>query len=139
MPPTPALAASVSRQAGRNFKVACIPAGEHRLALVIGNGAYQAMALKNPVNDAKAMAATLQTLGFDAMMMTDASLRQMQQAIIAFGQKIQKGGVGLFYYAGPRPAGEGTQLPGADRCQHRLGTGRARRGHRGRPGDGADG
>jgi uncharacterized caspase-like protein len=74
--------------------------GEHRLALVIGNGAYKTTPLNNPVNDAKAMAATLETLGFEVMMMTDASLRQMQQAIIAFGQKIQNGGVGVFYYAG---------------------------------------
>jgi hypothetical protein len=37
-----------------------------RIALVIGNGAYtNAPPLKNPPNDARDMAATLKTLGFD--------------------------------------------------------------------------
>ena len=35
-----------------------------RLALVIGNSSYQNAPLKNPVNDAKDMAATLRTVGF---------------------------------------------------------------------------
>ncbi|MGD1987140.1 MAG: caspase family protein, partial [Desulfobacterales bacterium] len=35
-----------------------------RLALVIGNSAYQTASLKNPLNDAEDMAATLRKLGF---------------------------------------------------------------------------
>ena len=33
--------------------------GERRVALVIGNAAYDSAPLRNPVNDARAMAATL--------------------------------------------------------------------------------
>ena len=40
-------------------------ATEQRIALVIGNSAYSSGPLKNPVNDATDMAATLQKLGFD--------------------------------------------------------------------------
>ena len=39
---------------------------ERRAALVIGNSSYRVGALKNPVNDAQAVAASLRTLGFDA-------------------------------------------------------------------------
>ena len=37
---------------------------EKRIALVIGNGTYNASILANPENDAKAMADVLQKLGF---------------------------------------------------------------------------
>ena len=37
---------------------------EARVALVIGNGAYKDSPLKNPPNDARAMAAALKDLGF---------------------------------------------------------------------------
>ena len=41
---------------------------EKRLALVIGNGAYEhGGVLKNPVNDADLMATTLEYLGFDVI------------------------------------------------------------------------
>ena len=73
---------------------------EQRSALVIGNAAYTNAPLKNPVNDAKAMAATLQRLGYEAVLVTDASLRQMQQAILDFGETLKGGGAGLFFYAG---------------------------------------
>jgi caspase domain-containing protein len=43
------------------------PNPERRIALVIGNGAYQDFPLANPTNDAKDMADTLRTLGFDVM------------------------------------------------------------------------
>jgi len=39
-------------------------ATEQRIALVIGNSAYSSGPLKNPVNDATAMAAMLKKLGF---------------------------------------------------------------------------
>ncbi len=40
------------------------PASAKRVALVIGNGAYENAALRNPVNDANDMAALLGNLGF---------------------------------------------------------------------------
>jgi uncharacterized caspase-like protein len=74
---------------------------EQRIALVIGNSAYPAAArLRNPVNDAKAMADKLRALGFDVTLRTDASQRDMTRAISQFGQKLTPGSVSLFYYAG---------------------------------------
>lgn len=72
-----------------------------RIALVIGNGAYtNAATLKNPPNDARDMAATLKTLGFDVSSGVNVSQREMKRLIREFGQKLKAGGNGLFYYAG---------------------------------------
>ena len=40
---------------------------EKRVALVIGNGAYKDAPLRNPVNDARLMTATLRSLGFTVL------------------------------------------------------------------------
>jgi hypothetical protein len=73
----------------------------HRIALVIGNGAYtNAPPLKNPPNDARDMAATLKTLDFDVSSDVNVSQRDMKRLIREFGQKLKAGGNGLFYYAG---------------------------------------
>lgn len=72
-----------------------------KLALVIGNAAYQhGGELKNPVNDARAMAETLQQLGFEIMLHENVSQNQMKQAINTYGIKLRGYDVGLFYYAG---------------------------------------
>ena len=75
-------------------------APEQRVALVIGNSAYSSGPLKNPVNDATDMAAMLQKLGFSVTLRKDAGLQEMDEAIEAFGNRLKRGGVGLFYYAG---------------------------------------
>src|SRR5512140_1438946 len=49
---------------------------EPRLALVIGNGAYQASPLTNPVNDAEAMAEALKATGFTLIRGEKASLKE---------------------------------------------------------------
>ena len=76
------------------------PTKERRLALVIGNSAYRIAPLKNPVNDAKDMAAALRGVGFEVMHKQNAGQRVMEESIRNFGTKLRKGGVGLFYYAG---------------------------------------
>lgn len=75
---------------------------EKRVALVIGNSAYQSIpALPNPVNDAKLMAKTLSGLGFEVMLGTDMSQNEMKQIIRDFGDKLaDTKAVGLFFYAG---------------------------------------
>jgi len=73
---------------------------ERRVALVIGNGAYTSSPLKNPTSDAKAMASSLRALGFEVMHHEDIDQKEMQRAIRDFGEKLETGGVGLFYYAG---------------------------------------
>lgn len=74
---------------------------EKRIALIIGNGAYQkAKALPNPPNDAADMAKTLKDLGFEVLSGVNQNKRQMETLIREFGAKLSNGGVGLFYYAG---------------------------------------
>ena len=69
-------------------------------ALVIGNSAYDTAPLRNPVNDARAMAKALRDLGFDVAEKENLNQKDMKREIQAFGQKLQKGSIGLFYYAG---------------------------------------
>jgi uncharacterized caspase-like protein len=76
------------------------PAGERRVALVIGNSAYKSSPLRNPVRDARAISKTLAATGFKVTVLEDASLTNMRRAVRAFGDDLQGGGVGLFYYAG---------------------------------------
>lgn len=76
-----------------------------RVALVIGNADYgpEIGRLKNPVNDARLMAETLQGLGFKVDLVLDADSKTMKQAIKGFGAKLREAGAdatGLFYYAG---------------------------------------
>jgi hypothetical protein len=71
-----------------------------RLALVIGNSAYQTAPLKNPLNDAEDMAATLRNLGFKVILKKNADQRTMEDTIRYFGKQLRNGGVGLFYFAG---------------------------------------
>ncbi|MGV8056519.1 MAG: caspase family protein [Smithellaceae bacterium] len=75
-------------------------ATEQRIALVIGNSTYSSGPLRNPVNDATDMAAALQKLGFKVNLKKNASLETMEGAIEDFGNRLKRGGVGLFYYAG---------------------------------------
>jgi hypothetical protein len=72
-----------------------------RVALVIGNSDYKAGPLLNPVNDARAMARALQETNFEVLKYENVlSVADMKKTIREFGEKIQNGGVGLFYYAG---------------------------------------
>jgi tetratricopeptide (TPR) repeat protein len=73
-----------------------------RLALVIGNGEYaSARKLVNPVNDAGDMTTVLRGLGFEVISGVNLDLKQMQEKVREFGDKLKvSGGVGLFYYAG---------------------------------------
>jgi formylglycine-generating enzyme required for sulfatase activity len=74
---------------------------EKRVALVLGNAAYASPAdLKNPVNDALDMAEALRGAGFDVISRTNATQKQMQQALREFGGRLTAGGVGLFFFAG---------------------------------------
>ena len=77
-----------------------------RVALVVGNGGYDpanVSRLDNPVNDARLMARTLETVGFEVSLVTDADREAMEEAVEGFGKRLQDAGtdaVGLFYYAG---------------------------------------
>ena len=72
-----------------------------RTALVIGNSKYTHISpLINPANDAKDITKALIKTGFKVDLVLDADYDQMDQAITRFGDQIQKGGAGLFYFAG---------------------------------------
>jgi hypothetical protein len=76
---------------------------ETRIALLIGNADYESGPLRNPVNDVRAMSATLAELGFKVVTLENASQGAMKQAIDEFGDGLHKAGkntVGLFYYSG---------------------------------------
>jgi uncharacterized caspase-like protein len=93
----------ISKQKHSSFRNTFIAASEKekRTALVIGNSNYQETGqLPNPVNDATDMAQVLRELGFDVILLKDANLRQMGEALDEFYAKLLEGGVGVFYYAG---------------------------------------
>lgn len=71
-----------------------------RTALVIGNAKYSSAPLKNPVNDARDIAKSLDDLGFDVTLLLDAGQNKMRRAINNFGRTLRDGGVGLFYFSG---------------------------------------
>lgn len=73
---------------------------ERRVALVIGNSAYKTAPLRNPVNDARAMAKVLSETGFAVTLIEDATQTGMRRAIRVFGDQLLRGGVGLFFFAG---------------------------------------
>ena len=74
-----------------------------RIALVIGNGAYENAPLANPVNDARLIAQTLRQLDFQVLEHLNVNQKDMKRAIQLFGDRLELAGaeaVGLFYYAG---------------------------------------
>jgi hypothetical protein len=72
-----------------------------RIALVVGNSRYQEQPLRNPANDAQAIAAQLKGLRFTVTVQLDAGRQEMLEAIRAYGGSLAKSkGVGLFYFAG---------------------------------------
>jgi len=74
---------------------------EKRLALVIGNSNYDKGELKNPVNDARLIASTLDSLEFDVILKENLSTkRDMTAAIREFGTKRSEYDVAFVYYAG---------------------------------------
>jgi len=93
------------RQRGQSVQ----PKAIRRTALLIGNSNYDKGPLRNPANDARAMGNILKDLGFDVTLQFNLNLRQMDEAVRGFGQKIKDGGVGLFYFAG-----HGVQVDGVN-------------------------
>jgi uncharacterized caspase-like protein len=74
---------------------------EKRVALVIGNSAYQhAPELKNPRNDAEDMASALGRLGFEVVAGYDLDDRGMAQKVRDFARALDGAETALFFYAG---------------------------------------
>lgn len=80
---------------------ATVPASASRkVALVIGNGAYAEAPLKNPTNDARAIAAKLRQQGFEVVLRENATKAQMNDVVADFGEKLSEGDTALFFFAG---------------------------------------
>src|ERR1700716_1896168 len=76
---------------------------EKRIALVIGNGAYQAEALPTTANDAGLIAQTLQAAGFDVVGARDLDGDTLRRSFRDFIQKAESSGpdtVAMVYLAG---------------------------------------
>ena len=72
-----------------------------RVALVIGNGAYQnAPALLNPLNDATDFSASLKRLGFEVKTLQNASFDEMRRALISFSQGARSAEFAVIFFAG---------------------------------------
>ena len=77
------------------------PALAKRVALVIGNSNYGGeLALRNPANDARAVAQSLRSLQFTVIERLDQNLAGMEEALVRFNETLEKGDVAWFFYAG---------------------------------------
>ncbi len=87
---------------------------ESRLALVIGNSAYLVDPLDNPVNDANAVARSLERLGFEVMLAINLPGAELKRRVRTFQARARaERGTALVYYAGHAvaPAGRNILLP----------------------------
>jgi len=83
---------------------------DKKIALVIGNSEYKNIAgLKNTVNDANLMQATLENLGFNVIKRTDLILDSLESELSRFSRLMRNYNVALFYYAG-----HGVQVDGVN-------------------------
>lgn len=73
---------------------------EARVALVIGNSDYRSAPLDNPANDASDLAASLEKQGFNVLVRENVGERGLKEAVDVFAKHLQKGGIGLFFFAG---------------------------------------
>jgi len=73
-----------------------------RLALVIGNGHYPdaSQPLNQPINDARALTATLRQSGFDVDVVEDASKDDMLRAVGRLKSKIKPDSVVMLFFGG---------------------------------------
>src|SRR4051812_30731374 len=74
--------------------------GDTRVALVIGNGAYEnAPALANPANDAEDISAALGRLGFMVLVERNLSKRSLEGALARFSRLAEGADAAMFFYA----------------------------------------
>ncbi len=74
---------------------------ERKVALIIGNSSYQhSQPLKNPSNDARAVGALFEPLGYEVHLHLDTDRRSIAQAVGDFHQISSGADSAIFYYAG---------------------------------------
>lgn len=84
------------------FVLAAVAAtAQTKLALVVGNAAYEtAPTLRNPVNDAREIAGSLERIGFEVLLGLDQNTDELRDLIRTFGIRADGAELVLFYYAG---------------------------------------
>jgi uncharacterized caspase-like protein len=90
-------------------EMASVAPQEFKVALVIGNSKYVASPLPNPVNDSRAFAAKLRTLGFQVIERENLLAKQIPSTLREFRASLKPGAVALFFYAG-----HGLQIKGSN-------------------------
>jgi hypothetical protein len=76
-------------------------AAERRVALIIGNGAYEnTPALSNPTNDAHAMAGMLHRAGFEVLEGVDLGRAAMEDLLTRFEERAHGADAAVAFYAG---------------------------------------
>ena len=75
---------------------------EGRVALLIGNAAYAnpKLNLRNPANDATALAEALDGLGFETRALINADREETEVALAGFVRKAEGAEIALFFFAG---------------------------------------
>jgi type VI secretion system VasD/TssJ family lipoprotein len=77
------------------------PAGQRRVALVIGNGRYPEIPLNNPEHDARLVAQTLRSLNFEVGEYLNLNARDFKRVLREFARRMDDDQVAsVFYYAG---------------------------------------
>lgn len=71
-----------------------------RVAMVIGNESYARLPLRNPINDARAVASALRAVGFTVMLRENAGYSVMVDAMRDFLDRSNNAEVRLVYFAG---------------------------------------
>jgi hypothetical protein len=85
-------------------------AAQNRFAFIVGNDAYQGIEpLKKAVNDARAIAASLQKLGFGVVLGENLTRREFVAKFSEFENRIQPGDYAFVFYSG-----HGVELEGAN-------------------------
>lgn len=102
---TAVLFAQQQQQQQRDLRI--VPTNARKMALVVGNSAYPKSPLRNPANDARAIAGMLTELGFQTQSALDVNLRNLERSVNEFVSRVGPGDVAMFYYAG-----HGIQLEG---------------------------
>ncbi|MGL1890095.1 MAG: caspase family protein [Spirochaetaceae bacterium] len=75
---------------------------EPKTALIIANSNYTNFTkLANPVNEAKELKSTLESLGFEVFIAVDTTKETLQETVLDFKYRLlEKGGTALFHYGG---------------------------------------
>ncbi len=83
------------------FYAHVVQASGNKYALVVGNSNYQFVPeLKNPVNDAKDLAAALDRIGFDVNLQIDVGFDELNAAAREYAKRSQNADISVVYFAG---------------------------------------